>query len=325
MHLLELEAGYAGIEPRDLEEVLDELLEAIDVTDHEVEGRARPFGHVLALVVHHLDGRRQGHQRRAELVADVGGEPGVALDAVLEGLGHVVERRRDGTEVRVLADLEPGVEQAVGECHGRRRHAGERAQGPAARPRPQSSAGQGGEQRRADEGHPEGFEGGLEVVEGDDLEVGRVDRGDGDPDDELHLAAQLVAHAHRLAAQHGLPHGVGEGVLPELRGERHELLVRVQHGARPEGRRQRADQRLLVGVGRDASPHDAGVLVHDHRRRVLPLVEQVLAGQRPGGGGQQGREEQRTDGEGQRDAGPEAESPGDVGEAHGVVRQTWSL
>ena len=42
VHLLELEAGHAGVEAGDLEQVLDELLEAVDVGHHQVEGRAGP-------------------------------------------------------------------------------------------------------------------------------------------------------------------------------------------------------------------------------------------------------------------------------------------
>ena len=84
-HLLEVEVHDAGVEAGDLEQVLDQLLEALDVGDHQVERGPRPVGHVVALVLEHLDRRGQRHERRAQLVADVGREPGVALDPLLEG------------------------------------------------------------------------------------------------------------------------------------------------------------------------------------------------------------------------------------------------
>ena len=51
-------------------------------------GRARlgALGHLVAAGLEHLDRRGQGHQRRPQLVAHVGREAGVALDAVLERL-----------------------------------------------------------------------------------------------------------------------------------------------------------------------------------------------------------------------------------------------
>ena len=62
--------------------------------DQQVEGGLGPLGHLVAPGLHHLDRRRQRHQRRAQLVADVGREAGVALDALLQRRGHVVERAR---------------------------------------------------------------------------------------------------------------------------------------------------------------------------------------------------------------------------------------
>ena len=49
-------------------------------------------GQVVAPGVEHLDRGRQRGERRAQLVADVGGEARLALDAALHGVGHVVER-----------------------------------------------------------------------------------------------------------------------------------------------------------------------------------------------------------------------------------------
>ena len=93
----------ADVEAGDLEQVLDELLEAVDVGRQQVERGLGPVGHLVAAVLQHLDRRGQRHQRRAQLVADLGREPGVAVDAVLERLGHVVERHGQHVEVGVVA------------------------------------------------------------------------------------------------------------------------------------------------------------------------------------------------------------------------------
>ena len=84
LQVLEVQPDRAGVEPADLEQVLDEAAEAGDVAHEQVERRLGPLGHLVAAGLHHLDRRRQRHQRRAQLVADVGGEAGVALDAQLQ-------------------------------------------------------------------------------------------------------------------------------------------------------------------------------------------------------------------------------------------------
>ena len=69
----------------DLQQVGDELLEVFEVRAEQVEshlGADRQLGLALA---ENLQRGGQGHQRRAQFVADVGGETGVALDAILQG------------------------------------------------------------------------------------------------------------------------------------------------------------------------------------------------------------------------------------------------
>ena len=112
--LLEVELDGAHVEAGDLEQVLDQLLEAVDVGRQQHERGAGPLGHLLARVLEHLDRGGERHERGAQLVADLGGEAGIAFDAVLEGLGHLVERLGDEVEVGVAADGEVG-------CRGARR------------------------------------------------------------------------------------------------------------------------------------------------------------------------------------------------------------
>ena len=167
-----MQADGAGVEAADLEEVLDEALEAADVARQQVERGLGPLGHLLAAGLHHLDRRRQRHQRRAQLVADVGREAGVALDAQLQRRRHVVERPGEHAEVGVVARRQAGAEVAAGDRLGGLRRLGDRPHGAAGG----EDAEQHAEQRRDDAGEEqrEGDVGqrlvGLAEVE--ELEVG---------------------------------------------------------------------------------------------------------------------------------------------------------
>ena len=125
--ILEMEPDGAGVEPGDLEQVLDQALEPGDVADQQVECSLGPLGHLVATGLHHLDAGGERHQRRPQLVADVAGEPGIAFDAVLQCLGHVVERGREELEVVVVGVLEPGVEPPAGDRLGGLGRVAERA------------------------------------------------------------------------------------------------------------------------------------------------------------------------------------------------------
>ena len=108
--------------------------------ERSLNSSAAPFEHV---------GRGlQGGDRRAQLVADVGDEPALALDAGLHGVGHAVERLHERRQVGVALGRDAGVEVAGGDLLGRLGHPAERAQqapaGPDAeraeqRPRPGST------------------------------------------------------------------------------------------------------------------------------------------------------------------------------------------
>ena len=129
---LEVHLDAAGVDARDLQEVEHHLVEALHLADHDVEGLLRALGQVGAPPVEHLHRGRQRGDRRAQLVAHVGGEAGLTLDPALHRVGHVVERGHHAVEVGVGLGLEAGVEVARRQLAGRAGHPGQRAEQPAA-------------------------------------------------------------------------------------------------------------------------------------------------------------------------------------------------
>ena len=61
--VLEVQADRPGVEAADLEEVLDESAESGDVADEQVERGLGPLRHLVASRLHHVDRRRERHQR----------------------------------------------------------------------------------------------------------------------------------------------------------------------------------------------------------------------------------------------------------------------
>ena len=128
----------------------------------------------------------QGGQGRAQLVADVGVEAGLALDALLQLVDHGVEGVGQPLEVGVGGvRVEPGVELAAGDGARRPRDVGQRTQRAHAGEAAEPGAEQGGDHAGDEEGQPEHPQRVVEVGEVEHLEVGGVDRGDGHADDDL--------------------------------------------------------------------------------------------------------------------------------------------
>ena len=154
----------AGVEPGDLQQVLDQALEPGHVGHQQVEGGDRPLGHLVAARLQHLDRRRQRHQRRAQLVADVAGEAGVVLDPQLQRRRHVVEGGRQLAEVLVVGGLEAGVEAAAGDGLGGLGGVGQRAHRPARRPHAEQHAERRGEDGGAEQGHADAVQRALQLL-----------------------------------------------------------------------------------------------------------------------------------------------------------------
>ena len=80
-------------------------------------------------------------------MADIRGEPSVALDPALERGRHVVERVGEHAEVGVLGGLESGVEPTAGDRLGRLGGNADRSNGAAGGERPGQHAERGGDHR----------------------------------------------------------------------------------------------------------------------------------------------------------------------------------
>ena len=130
---------------------------------------------------------RQGGERRAQLVAHVGGEPGLALDALLELVDHQVERAGEARRGRGrrwpsgsrVSSSPPAIGTAA-----RDTPVSGRSERPLAAP-PEGRAEDGGHQPAERQGQGQDVEGVGEVAHVEDLEVGGPERRDGHADGDL--------------------------------------------------------------------------------------------------------------------------------------------
>ena len=151
LDLLGVQVGGPGVDARQLEEVDDHGVEPPHLADDDVERLLGAVGQLAAAAVDDLGGGGQRGDRRAQLVADVGGEAGLPLDAGLHGVGHVVERVGEPVEVGVALAHDARVEVAGGDLAGGVGDPPERAQQPPARPPPDEARQQDRDERADDE------------------------------------------------------------------------------------------------------------------------------------------------------------------------------
>ena len=119
-------AGFgAGLRLAELQQLFDDHPKVTDLGDQEVDRRLEPLRELLVPPFEYVGGRSQRGEWRTQLVAHVGDEPGVAVDAGLERVAIVVERRRRPSRG-------PGRLAASGERRGRPPRSS-RARGPISR------------------------------------------------------------------------------------------------------------------------------------------------------------------------------------------------
>ncbi len=118
----ELEPGGTGVEPADLEQVGEEVLESVELLLQQLGRACRDRLERCARVVQHVAGHPHGGQGRAQLVGHVGDE--LALDPrqldqlpdlLLERVGHLVERGGQPGDVVLAVHVHPLLEAARGD------------------------------------------------------------------------------------------------------------------------------------------------------------------------------------------------------------------
>ena len=282
---------------------------------------AAPLAQFVGHVVEHLHRGGEGHQRRPQLVADLGRESSVAGDPLLKGPGHLVERGGERGQVGVVGRGQAGVQGSSGQRLGRSPHLEQRVEQPARGPPADGRREQGGDGGHTEEDEGQRVQGLLDVVEGRGLEVDRVGGGAryGDGGDDGGAGADRGAHPRRDPRLDQLQQRGGHRLLVEHeRVGRGPLIADPKQRERARGLPEPLDDgppTLVVGLGCELVS-DPPTVVGEHREcGVVALLQEVLAGQGQGGEGDRGCQQQPADGEGGGDA--PAESPPDE-EGHDV-------
>nr|WP_284288481.1 hypothetical protein [Angustibacter aerolatus] len=209
------------------------------------------------------------------LVAEVGGEAGVAADPVVQPLGHRVERADDRRQVAVVGVGQPRRQVADGDPRGRAGHRVERRHHPAGRGPAEQRADHGGQrgergQRRAQ--HPQRV---VDVARRRHLEVRRA-----------RAAERHADHDHRLALQRRPRPAGATAVDPAHEVARHRARRLVQRGVEPgavaphqrgaAGRRRHLTEQVahLAARGQQPRPYRGGVGERLPGGQPLPGVEQ---------------------------------------------------
>jgi len=177
--LLKFQGSGPAVDPCDLEQVLDHLREATGLAAEQLQrlsafdGEAGPEGGK------NLDRGLQGSERRAQLMADVGGEADIALDTAGQGVDHAVEGGDQRGQVCITISRKSLIEGSLGDGAGHRGHAGEGPDQARARPAPDDDTAHGGGQRGSREHGGQQAQCGRQLAQRFDLEVVGPDRRQG--------------------------------------------------------------------------------------------------------------------------------------------------
>ena len=125
VYCLHRQFGDTGVVAGDLQQVVEQCLEPVQLTDEQLGGTPQRRVEILAVVVDEVGGHPDGRQGGAQFVADVGGEPPLQVaelfeggDLALQALGHVVERHRQAGHIVFAANRHPLGQVSLGEPLG---------------------------------------------------------------------------------------------------------------------------------------------------------------------------------------------------------------
>ena len=230
--LLEEDVDRAGVGPRHLEEVGHHALEAPEVVAEQLEGPLGARGSSSRSASSTSSGGGQGGQgeRSSWLTSELNraSRSMRSWSWSTMALNELVRPSRSGS---AAVGVEPGVELAAGDGPGRPGHVGQRPQRPCAGEAAEGDAQEGGDDAGAEEGEPEDPQRVVEVGEVEDLEVGGVHRGDGDPDDDLGRSLRRCGRSGWPPSRPGPPGAARPGWTPRDRqGGVVRLGLVVEHG-----------------------------------------------------------------------------------------------
>ena len=143
LDLVEQQLGRTGVDPADLEQVVDHALEPAHLDVEKLEGTPAPRVQVRPMRVEHPEGVRKSRERRPQLVAHVRGEACLVADPFLQSVGHAVERAGERREVGVSHSFEARVETTAGDRLSGLRDAHERKEYAACGESPDGGTGNG--------------------------------------------------------------------------------------------------------------------------------------------------------------------------------------
>ena len=244
-------------------------------------------------------------------MAHVGGEAGIALDAQLQGLGHLVERLGEDLEVGVVGGLESRVEATAGDRRsglGRGSHRADRA---SRREHSEEDPEPGGDGCGKDQRQPHAAQRGVRFLETERLEVG-ADAGDVPSDDDVQHVTDLDDLTRRCSlvddagAHLRRDLGILEGrrtagpppVVPD------EIVLDTDAFERGRGGVGGGGERAEVALD------TLGVALRGRHGAVDPFRHDAGTREAVGGGGEEHREQQRPEREDQQDAAPKPERAG---------------
>jgi hypothetical protein len=284
------------------------------------------LGHLVAPRLEDLDRRGERRQRRPQLVADVGREPRVALDALLERAGHLVEGVDQRRQVGIVGTGDARVEPAAGDGLGGDAEVAERAQHLSAARRAEHRAGERGDRRRRQQRDPERVQRALHLLERDDLVVLRVHGRQRHADGQLRLVVEPEAHAGRLTVGDLLAQRARDVVEGAIGAGREPLTVDHEHGVGARRGLEAVEQlRGLQAGGAQLLADELRVEEHLALRARLALAHDVLAREPERDRREERGEDEPAERERDREAGAQAE-PQDPPRALGATgHQGWSL
>ena len=106
---LELKVLGSRFSARELEELPQQSLEALNLSRKQIQGLRGARRQLTAPTFEHADRRDQSRERRPQLVTDIRREPSVSLDASFQRSDHRVEGRCQLGEVGIVLCLEAGL------------------------------------------------------------------------------------------------------------------------------------------------------------------------------------------------------------------------